>query len=480
MKTSSHRKKSGITRRWVLNTLCVIVVILLGATVITMLLFREQYYGAVRATLDSRATGFVRSYFLNASNGESFDLRANAYVESFTDKTLMEVWVLDESGNIVVSSSGFSVAGEPFPDYAQALASDNGKAFWTGRTSSGEHVMSLCYLLEPQSMQSGAVRYVISLEDLDSQLLTIAALLFLLCAVILILMTASGLYFVRSIVQPVKRITETAQRIADGDLSARIDGEEHDDELGRLSATINDMARELNETDRIKNEFISTVSHELRTPLTAIRGWGETLLDLPPGDTELTKKGLRVMIGETERLSQLVEELLDFSRMEAGQPTMRMERFDVFAALREALLLFNERARREAVTLSYTVPQEEAPLFGDRNRIKQVFVNVLDNAFKYNRPGGEVSVEAERTPSAVCIRVRDTGCGISEEDLPHVTEKFYKANTAVRGSGIGLAVVREVVEAHNGRLSIESEPDTGTAVSLWLPILESGALPEGE
>ena len=451
------RSKSSITKRWVVNTLCVIVVVLIGVTLVSLLLFREQYYGAVRATLDARATGLVRSYFSFSSgtpSDETFNMRANEYVENFNDKTLMEVWVISSDGSVVVSSSGFSVAGEPFPDYEEALVSENGKAFWTGYTSSGEHVMALSFMLVPQNGENGAVRYIISLADIDAQLRTLAVLLFVLCGVILILVSVSGLYFVRSIVQPVKRITETAQRIADGDLSARIADSEYEDELGRLSSTINDMARELNETDRLKNEFISTVSHELRTPLTAIKGWGKTLLDSPNEDASLTQKGLKVIISESERLSQLVEELLDFSRMESGNLSMQMDRFDVFSALREAILLFNERARREAITLTYEISSENAVMYGDRNRIKQVFVNVLDNAFKYSEQGGSILVQA--------------------------VLKFYKANTAVRGSGIGLAVVAEIVTMHGGELHIDSTPGEGTTVTLRFPIETQTALPKGE
>ena len=123
------RSKSSITKRWVVNTLCVIVVVLIGVTLVLLLLFREQYYGAVRATLDARATGLVRSYFSFSSGTpteESFNMRANEYVENFNDKTLMEVWVIGSDGSVVVSSSGFSVAGEPFPDYEEALVSENG------------------------------------------------------------------------------------------------------------------------------------------------------------------------------------------------------------------------------------------------------------------------------------------------------------------------------------------------------------------
>ncbi len=476
--------KSSITKRWVINTLCVIVVVLVSVTLIALLLFHEQYYASVRTTLNARATGLVRSYFSFSSGtptDETFNLRANEYVENFNDKTLMEVWVIDRSGNVVVSSSGFSVAGEPYPDYEEACDAENGKAFWTGYTSSGEHIMALSFMLGPQAAQSGAVRYIISLADIDGQLRTIAVLLFVLCGVILALVSISGLYFVRSIVQPVKRITETAQRIADGDLSARIAGREYEDELGVLSATINDMARELNETDRLKNEFISTVSHELRTPLTAIKGWGETLLDSPPGDAALTHKGLEVIISESERLSQLVEELLDFSRMESGNLTMQMERFDVLDTLREALLLFNERARREAITLTYEIDPGNAIMHGDRNRIKQVFVNVLDNAFKYSEQGGSILVQAlVPEQNAVQIKISDHGCGISEEDLPHVTEKFYKANTAVRGSGIGLAVVAEIVAKHSGDLQFDSTQGEGTTVTLRFPIETQAAMPKGE
>lgn len=477
------RSKSSITKRWVVNTLCVIVVVLIGVTLVSLLLFREQYYGAVRATLDARATGLVRSYFSFSSGTpteETFNMRANEYVENFNDKTLMEVWVIGSDGSVVVSSSGFSVAGEPFPDYEEALVSENGKAFWTGHTSSGEHVMALSFMLVPQNGEGGAVRYIISLADIDAQLRTLAVVLFALCGVILILVSVSGLYFVRSIVQPVKRITETAQRIADGDLSARIADSEYEDELGRLSSTINDMARELNETDRLKNEFISTVSHELRTPLTAIKGWGETLLDSPNEDASLTQKGLKVIISESERLSQLVEELLDFSRMESGNLSMQMERFDVFGALREAILLFNERARREAITLTYEIASESAVMYGDRNRIKQVFVNVLDNAFKYSEQGGSILVQAVLDQNTVRISIQDCGCGISQADLPHVTEKFYKANTAVRGSGIGLAVVAEIVTMHGGKLHIDSTPGEGTTVTLRFPIETQAALPKGE
>ena len=232
------------------------------------------------------------------------------------------------------------------------------------------------------------------------------------------------------------------------------------------------MLNEVSATDKIKNDFISTVSHELRTPLTAIKGWGEMLRELGPDDIELTKRGTDIIISESERLSQLVEELLNFSRLQNGTLSLRLEKIDVLAELDETIFVFKERSKRDGIELTYSAPDLPAPMMADPNRIKQVFVNVLDNAFKYTEQGGMVSVEAFIDGDRLIIQVLDTGCGIAQEDLPNVKMKFYKANIQVRGSGIGLAVVDELVKMHNGILDIQSKLGIGTTVTIILPIEE--------
>ena len=232
------------------------------------------------------------------------------------------------------------------------------------------------------------------------------------------------------------------------------------------------MLNEVSATDKIKNDFISTVSHELRTPLTAIKGWGEMLRELGPDDIELAKRGTDIIISESERLSQLVEELLNFSRLQNGTLSLRLEKIDVLAELDETIFVFKERSKRDGIELTYSAPDLPAPMMADPNRIKQVFVNVLDNAFKYTEQGGMVSVEAFIDGDRLIIQVLDTGCGIAQEDLPNVKMKFYKANIQVRGSGIGLAVVDELVKMHNGILDIQSKLGIGTTVTIILPIEE--------
>ncbi|MEG1819711.1 MAG: HAMP domain-containing sensor histidine kinase, partial [Oscillospiraceae bacterium] len=272
-------------------------------------------------------------------------------------------------------------------------------------------------------------------------------------------------------------INETARQIAKGELGARIESRQFDDEIGELCETINYMASEISATDKMRNDFISTVSHEMRTPLTAIKGWGETLLQIEDTDPALTKRGIEVIINESTRLTGVVEDLLDLSRLMNGRFSFRVEKIDVLAELDEAAFVFKDRSMREGIELIYNVPHTPAPMDGDANRIKQVFVNILDNAFKYTKQGGKITVFAEIIDEKVedghCtlkIYVQDTGCGIAKEDLPRIREKFYKSNISVRGAGIGLAVCEEIMKLHNGNFEIDSEIDKGTLVTLCLPI----------
>ena len=261
------------------------------------------------------------------------------------------------------------------------------------------------------------------------------------------------------------------KKIAGGDLEARIDRYPYNDEIGELCATINDMADKLATSDRLKNDFISTVSHELRTPLTAIKGWGETLLQIGDTDSHMTERGMGVIINEASRLNDMVEELLDFSRMSSGRMKMNNDRIDILAELDEVVFSFKERTIKDGIDLVYNVPHSPAPANGDASRIKQVFINILDNALKYTEHGGKIIVFAEiPNPATLIVSISDTGAGISPEDLPHIKEKFYKANTTVRGSGIGLAVADEIIRLHNGELDIDSVLGEGTTVRITIPI----------
>ena len=284
----------------------------------------------------------------------------------------------------------------------------------------------------------------------------------------------SNRFFIRSIITPVKEINEATKLIAQGNLDVRIE-KQYNDEIGDLADSINTMATEIAAADKMKNDFISTISHELRTPLTSIKGWGETLtLGNQDNVDPLTQRGLKVIVSEAGRLEGFVEELLDFSRLQSGRMKLRLAKTDILAELEETLFTFIERALREGYDVRTSIPEVPSVANADANRLKQVFMNILDNALKYSRPGSKIFVKAgfvkRESKDFVQIIIADQGCGISAEDLPHVKEKFYKANVSVRGSGIGLAVTNEIVSLHGGTLDIDSVEGKGTLVTILLPL----------
>ncbi len=463
--------KNSIVKRWVLTVLLSIILVIAVLAVFLCVVFRSNYYNAARLTLESRSSDVVLSYFNqnSLSSEEQFISTARAFVETFSDKNVMEVWVIDSSGEVIVSSTGFSVKNEKYPDYNFAKA-DGKVGEWIGKNTNGEKVMAQSYMLPSNEIiTSAAVRYIVSLQDIDRQLMVIYITVAMIAVFFIILVITSGAFFIRSIINPVKKINETADRIANGDFDVSIEKYKYNDEIGQLCETINHMAHELNESEQLKNEFISTVSHELRTPLTAIKGWGETIRS-SDGDKEITDKGITVIVNESERLTELVEELLDFSRMENGKMTLKISRIDIVKELSEVIEAFQERAAREGIEIISDISAGHIYTNADGNRLKQVFVNVIDNAVKYNKKGGFVKVSLNRSRDSIVITVEDNGCGISKNDLPKIKQKFFKANNSARGSGIGLAVSDEIISLHGGEMNFESVLGAGTAVTIKIPV----------
>ena len=296
------------------------------------------------------------------------------------------------------------------------------------------------------------------------------AVALLVGAAIVLLVYFSNLYFVRSIVEPVTAVTDTAKRIAGGSYGIQME-KKFDDEVGDLIDAINDMSMKIDQSEKLKSEFISSVSHELRTPLTAINGWAETIMNGEVRDAADVKKGMGIIVSEARRLTNMVEELLEFSRIEDGRFTLSVEPMDIKAELEDAVYTYTEFFRREGITLTHTDCEEEfPPIPGDPERMRQVFCNLLDNAAKHGGSGKRIDTAIHGEGDAVVITIRDYGPGIPEDELPHVKYKFYKGSSKARGSGIGLAVCEEIISRHNGRLDIGNAEGGGCIVTIRLPI----------
>ena len=459
-----------LTKRWLYNNFLVILIFLSALIIAFSLAIRNYYYNSVLSVMKNTAT-VQNASLVNYSEDNTVDFSASVrkMVEDFDERDHMELMAIDKNGKVIITSSGFSPADETdMPDYTEAFTSPSRDASAFDKIN-GESV--LAYTLLAPSMDDSnlsALRYVVSLTAVKRQIYMLIAAAGVVGAAIIFFVILSSSYFINSIINPIDKVRKIALQISKGDFSAHLT-KTTDDEIGDLCDAINAMALELQENEKMKNDFISSVSHELRTPLTAIKGWAETLMD-DSVDRETTRKGIGVIIKESERLSGMVEELLDFSRLQSGRLKLTLTKLDLVAELSDAVLMFTERARQEGIALHYDEPMDILPIMGDPNRLRQVFVNILDNAIKYSAPGGRITVKLWAGEYKAFIEFIDQGRGIPAEDLGNVKAKFYKGKNAVRGSGIGLALVESIMNALDGTLDLRSTLGRGTVVTLGLPL----------
>ncbi len=467
IKSEKQPKKRSITQRWIINNLAVMILIMIALVLGFVYAVQTFYYTSARQTLTAELTSVVNilsRYAQDSDTNLSSEMRRT--FESFSAKDRMELMAVNAKGRVVLTSSGFSPAADTsVPDYDNLHG--GGEGYWVGKAENQEKIMAVCMDISSFSSEYDAVRVVCSLTEVDHAVDGIVIAAIVVCAVILSMLILTGIYFVGSIIRPITQVSRMAGKFAKGDFSSRIQYG-NSDEIGDLCTAINHMADELSHAEDMKNEFISSVSHELRTPLTAIKGWAETIC-MCENDPETIRKGMNVITNETGRLSQMVEELLDFSRMQSGHFTLQKATMDVLAELGDAVLIYMNKTTQDNIKIEYDEPEMLPFVYGDKNRIRQVFINIIDNAIKYSDPGGHVRIRAFEKEGNVCVRIADDGCGIKASDLPKIKIKFYKPNHTRRGSGIGLAVADEIITAHGGTLEIESQEGVGTTVLITLP-----------
>ena len=470
------KKITGIRKRWMVNSISVVLFIVLLAVAAFSAAMGSYYYSTLSESLKQKAENAISSFDYYRTEAEYYD-NARAVVAGEPNSDKLEVEYLDADGQIRFSSSDLTAFRSPgTPDIAEAISMKRTKVWIGADPSTGEHIMAASSPLMIDGEVVGVMRYVTSLNKVDKQIIIIVAIALGIGLGILGMVYFSNLYFIRSIVDPVAGITETAERIAAGSYGVQIE-KRYDDEIGALTDTINDMSLKINQSEKMKNEFISSVSHELRTPLTAINGWAETIMNGEVRDAGDVKKGMGIIVSEARRLTNMVEELLEFSRIQDGRFTLSVEPMDIKAELEDAVYTYREFFRREGIELNHFDCDEEfPPIAGDPERLRQVFCNLLDNAAKHGGSGKRIDTAIARDEDQVVITIRDYGPGIPAEELPHVKYKFYKGSSKARGSGIGLAVCDEIITRHEGTLDIDNAEGGGCIVTIHLPIRAQAAI----
>lgn len=332
--------------------------------------------------------------------------------------------------------------------------------------NSDEKIMAVYTPLLYEGQIAGVLKYEVSMTDTDARIYKLLSWGLVVCMLVAFLVFLVSFQLGNSIVKPLKSIIMLTKRMAEGNYNEKIE-QSYPHEAGELVDMLNYMADEITKADHMKNDFISSISHELRTPLTGIKGWAETMRD-PEGLTEDEMKfGLKIIDEETERLISLVESLLDFSRYQSDRMSLSLS-FVPFDKLIEKVTfeLLKKAEKKNIHLITETTP---VVIEADWDKLKQVVLNVLDNAIKFSPKSSDIVITQTVEDHCVTLVIRDAGIGVKAEHLKYLTQSFYKADKKSVGEGLGLAISRKIMTLHGGTLSIESDYGKGTTVTLNLP-----------
>ncbi|PPQ47901.1 two-component sensor histidine kinase [Paenibacillus peoriae] len=460
--------KKGIRRQIVLHYFFVVFLALLLVEVIFMFALRSYYYDSIYKHIESR----IESVSEFASKFKEPEQSLQSYLLNTFSLPFTELQLLDEQGNVIDNSTNFAAdLSVQTSDVTQALAGDTGK--WIGKQpSTGQQVMAVSQKLDNiVGDQVYVIRYTTSLELVNDKLFTITLFSLGIMAAVLVIVFVVSTGLANSIVRPINNIRDVSAQMAQGRFDARIEGD-YRYELGELASTLNYMAQEIVRTNQIKDDFISSISHELRTPLTSIKGWSETL-NSGGYDPEETKIGMKIISKETDRLIGLVEEILDFSKLEQNAMKLVMGTVDLRELLQEIMLNVWAKAEMKQIKLQLDSEETAYLVHGDGNRLKQVFLNIVDNAIKFSHESSIIFLSLQRIDGNIEISVQDTGIGISAENLARVRDRFFQVDHQNGGTGLGLAISQQFIERHHGQMLIRSELGAGTTITVSLPALQA-------
>ena len=438
--------------------------------------FLSDFYGQMRAAFsDEELVQDLRSAAGDSGAAAMADILRAYSGPLGIDSGKRNYYILDaETGECLTGSGDASAVGMT-PNIVSALAGKEGYA-----SDSSAPYMDIA--LPIKSGESGYIIYIIDNKDtiteLSTRLFTIILRAMLVGAVIAVLLS---LTLAKTMVTPIQELTSAAEKVAGGNFEHSLEASDAGDEIGVLSRTFSDMARqlennidELQRSEQMRKEFVANVSHELRTPITSIRSYAETLEDTDGMPPEMQRDFLRVIVNESDRMTKIVQDLLTLSRFDAGSFQFDFDNFAFDKSVRDVYNAVLIEAQNHKHSFTLEIEPGMPMIRGDRARIEQVLMNMVSNAIKYTHDGGSIRLSAGFGDGKVWATVRDNGIGIPKEDIDKVFDRFYRVDKARSresgGTGLGLSIAREIVLRHDGEISLESTPGKGTAITAILPV----------
>ncbi|SHH17482.1 sensor histidine kinase [Tepidibacter thalassicus] len=446
----------------------IIVGIVLILEIIFLLTVRIYYFESVKQELINKAQ-ISSSFYNKILISEKIDKKARYILEDNSNDKVFYMQIFDLDKRMIIDSYGLNLSEVVEAEDIKEALNGNTKIIKQKNKVTNEEIMAISVPLYYLNDISGVLRYVISVEDIDKNFFYICVISILIGILVIVITFLFSSFLVRDIIGPIEELTDIAKIIASGDFSKKA-VKRNDDEIGRLADTFNYMLDEIQKSNLIKNEFISSISHEIRTPLTSIQGWSEVMIT-GDADEEEIDEGLKIIYEESKRLTGLVDELLDFSKLELDKINLNLEYIDINKLVLEIYNYFKKRFEKEKIKVYLSINKGKCLIKGDINRLKQVFINIIDNSIKFSQENGVISIKSDCRCGFVLVEIKDNGIGIPKKDLDKVTDKFYKGEPKKSGSGIGLAICKKIVNLHKGEFIIESVEGKGTKVVVKLPVL---------
>lgn len=459
--------KKGIKRRLVWSYLLLIIftVVLFETIILSGLMV--YYKGGMKQTLRDQGAMFSSFYEQELIHG-SFEDHADQWLSQYKFLVNAQVQLINQDGDILAEThTSVQKNIHHLEDVKKALS---GETSFLSSEVEGEKVLSVTLPLGAGTEPIGGIRLTTSMEPFYQLFLRNALLLFSVGGIVILLAIAIGFLLANTITKPVSKITKAAEEMAAGKFSTRIQKNKND-EIGKLADTLNFMAQQVQEHEQFKNQFIASVSHDLRTPLTSIKGWAVTLHSMT--EDHFLKEGLEIITNESDRLNHLVSDLLDLSSLATGKLSFTFENLDLIFLMEEVIAQITPRINGKGVTFHVEISEDTVWVSGDKNRLKQVILNLLDNAIKFTPSGGCIRIVLEKEEQRLLIHIMDTGIGISSNELKEVKQKFFKGKTKDSGTGLGLSICEEIMKGHKGEFLLKSEEGKGTTATVIFPYYES-------